>query len=27
MDYIDGSLLLEVKEEIKTLIESKEFVG
>jgi len=27
MDYIDGALLLEVNEEIKTLIESKEFVG
>jgi len=27
MDYIGGALLLEVKEEIKTLIESKEFVG
>ena len=26
-DYISGSLLTEVNEEIKTLIESKEFVG
>lgn len=26
-DYISGALLAEVNEEIKTLIESKEFVG